>query len=134
MEDESKIELQVGRRVPLWPLFGLIFLAIVVVIGTLLLRSGRFSGLEAFPVQAYREQPLNLLGNRYVLDAQIHSQLRWEEGVGRLIAVRPDGATERVPIFVERDAAENLQVGQRYRMRIVVRDQGLIFVEDLEKY
>lgn len=100
----------------------------------MLLRSGRFSGLEEFPVGSYREQPLNLMGNRYVMAAQIDSQLLWDEEVGRLIAVRPDGEKERLAVFVGSEEGINLQVGQRYRMRVAVRDQGLIIVEDLEKY
>lgn len=134
MTDESKEVVASGGRVPLWPLFALIFLAVVVVVGTILLRSGRFSGLESFPVASYREQPLNLMGNRYVLDAQINSQLLWDEDVGRLIAVSPEGEKERLAVFVASGTGANLQVGQRYRMRVVVRDQGLIIIEDLEKY
>lgn len=123
-----------GKRVPLWPLFVLIFLAVVVVVGVMLLRSGRFGGLEEFPVDSYREQPMNLMGNSYLLSAQIDSQLRWEEEVGRLIAVRPDGTKERLPVFIDAGTGANLQVGQRYRMQVVVREHGLIIVEDLEKY
>ena len=95
---------------------------------------GDFSGLEALPVDDYLERPRNLLGNTYLISAQIDSQIEWEEGVGRILAVETEGADSRVPVFVPEGVGENLYVGQRYKMRASIRKGGLIYVEDLRKF
>ncbi len=95
---------------------------------------GNFSGLEALPVDDYVRNPGNFLGNTYSLSVQIDSQIEWEEGVGRILAVNPDGAASRIPVFVPDAVQQNLHVGQRYRMRVIIRKGGLIYVEDLRKF
>lgn len=95
---------------------------------------GQFSGLEELPVDDYLERPGDLLGNTYLISAQIDSQIDWEEGVGRILAVETEGATSRVPVFVPDSMEENLYVGQRYEMRASIRKGGLIYVEDLRKF
>jgi hypothetical protein len=95
---------------------------------------GDFSGLEALPVDDYLERPRNLLGNTYLISAQIESQIEWEEGVGRILAVDTEGADSRVPVFVPEGVGENLYVGQRYEMRASIRRGGLIYVENLRKF
>lgn len=95
---------------------------------------GEFSGLEELPVDDYLKRPGNLLGNTYVISAQIDSQIEWEEGVGRILAVEADGSTARVPVFVPDSVGENLYVGQRYKMRASIRKGGLIYVENLRKF
>ncbi|MBC2593546.1 hypothetical protein H5P28_04655 [Ruficoccus amylovorans] len=106
----------------------------VVAALLLLVRGGGFDGLENFPAQSYRSQPANLLGNEYRLSAQIHSQLEWQEGVGRLLAVVPDGESQRLPVFVPDSLGMSIHPGQRYRMKVAIRQGGLVYVEDLEKY
>jgi hypothetical protein len=93
------------------------------------------SGGEAFPVPVYLEAPDNLLGNRYSLDAEIDSQLRWQEGVGRLVAVRPleGDSSARLPLFVADSLQSNLMVAQRYRFEISVGRGGLLTVVALRK-
>jgi hypothetical protein len=95
---------------------------------------GNFSGLEALPVDAYVEKPGNFLGNTYLLSVQIDSQVEWEEGVGRILAVEAEGSTSRIPVFVPDAIEQNLHVGQRYKMRANIRKGGLIYVEDLRKF
>lgn len=95
---------------------------------------GQFSSLEELPVDDYLKRPGNLLGNTYVISAQIESQIEWEEGVGRILAVDTKGAASRVPVFVPDSVEGNLYVGQRYEMRVSIRKGGLIYVEDLRKF
>ncbi|HKK18817.1 MAG TPA: hypothetical protein VJ952_09080 [Opitutales bacterium] len=95
---------------------------------------GEFSSLEALPVDEYLKKPGNFLGNTYLISAQIDSQIKWEEGVGRILAVEAEGSSSRLPVFVPEGAGRNLYVGQRYEMRANIREGGLIYVEDLRKF
>lgn len=88
---------------------------------------------EPFPVDAYLTAPGNLQGNRYTLDAEIDSQLDWSENVGRLIAVRPIGHDQRLPVFITDSLNANLMVAQRYRFELTVRKGGLLTVTALKK-
>ncbi len=89
---------------------------------------------EPFPVATYLSSPENLQGNRYTLDAEIDAQLHWQEGTGRLIAVRPLGASEtRLPVFIGDTLDANLMVAQRYRFELTVRKGGLLYVNALNK-
>lgn len=95
---------------------------------------GGFSGLEPLPVDEYLANPGNFLGNTYLLTAQIDSQIEWEEGVGRILAIESESSKSRVPVFVPDTVVENLHVGQRYKMHVSIRKGGLIYVEDLRKF
>lgn len=95
---------------------------------------GNFSGLEVLPVNDYLQKPENFLGNTYRLTAQIDSQIEWEEGVGRILAVQSEGSSSRIPVFVPDAIEQNLHVGQRYEMRANIRNGGLIYVEELRKF
>lgn len=95
---------------------------------------GGRSDLEALPVENYLEKPRDFLGNRYVLRTQIDEQLRWEKGVGRVLAVSVEGSSARLPVFVPERAAETLHVGQRYEMEAIIEQGGLVYVEALRKY
>jgi hypothetical protein len=117
---------------PTAPLFRLLSLsACLALIAT---GCGRQSH-ETFPVSSYLEAPENLQGNRYTLDAEIETQLRWAEGTGRLLAVRPlsGGAGERLPVFIADSLNANLMVAQRYRFELTVRHGGLLHVTSLRK-
>lgn len=82
----------------------------------------------------YLQKPENFLGNTYRLTAQIDSQIEWEEGVGRILAVQSEGSSSRIPVFVPDAIEQNLHVGQRYEMRANIRNGGLIYVEELRKF
>lgn len=90
--------------------------------------------LEVFPTSAYLESPGDFLGNSYSLKAQIHSQIKWEKGVGRILAVKPEGQSTRLPVFVPEVQGNNLHVGQRFELHVLIEEGGLIYVEDLHKY
>lgn len=95
---------------------------------------GKFNGVESLPVDSYVEKPGDFLGNNYVLSVQIDEQIRWEKGVGRVLAVKLEGNNKRLPVFVPVAVGENLHVGQRYEMKAIIEKGGLIYVEALRKY
>lgn len=112
-------------------------LFVVLILCSVLLSGcgkGGYSGLEALPVDDYLEKPRNFLGNTYQVAGQIDSQIEWEEGLGRILAVEAAGAASRIPVFVPDAVEQNLYVGQRYNMRVNIRKGGLIYVEDLRKF
>ncbi|MEI6861921.1 MAG: hypothetical protein WCL04_06680 [Verrucomicrobiota bacterium] len=88
---------------------------------------------EPLPVADYRSTPGNLNGNHYVLEAEVDSQLRGQEGVGRLISVRPLNEKGRLAVFVPDTLKANLIPTQRYRFDIAVRTGGLLYVSQLKK-
>lgn len=95
---------------------------------------GPRSDLEILPINNYLQKPGDFLGNRYVLRAQINEQLKWEKGLGRVLAVVVEGSDTRLPIFVPESVGENLHVGQRYEVEVIIEQGGLIYVEALRKY
>lgn len=92
------------------------------------------SDLESLPVDSYLEKPSDFLGNRYLLRTQIDEQLRWEKGLGRVLAVSVEGSAARLPVFVPEGVGQTLHVGQRYEMEAVIEQGGLVYVEALRKY
>ncbi len=120
-----------GKALP----FVLAAAAVLVLAGlVLLMKGGDFSKLEPFPASQFLDGPTDFLGNQYQLQAQIDSQLKWEKGIGRLLAVVPEGGRSRLPVFVPSEIGENLHVGQRYEMRVRIDDGGLVYVENLRKF
>ena len=92
------------------------------------------SNLELLPIETYLQKPGDFLGNRYVLRVQIEEQLKWEKGLGRVLAVVAEGSNARLPVFVSESAGDNLHVGQRYELQAIIEKGGLIYVEALQKY
>jgi hypothetical protein len=92
------------------------------------------SDLEVLPVDTYLQKPGDFLGNRYMLRVQINEQLKWEKGLGRVLAVVAEGSNARLPVFVAESAGNNLHVGQRYELQAIIEKGGLIYVEALQKY
>ena len=86
------------------------------------------------PIENYVKKPGDFLGNSYVLRAQIDEQIKWEKGLGRVLAVVIEGSDIRLPISVPEGVTDNLHVGQRYEMQITIEKGGLIYVEALRKY
>ena len=92
------------------------------------------SDLELLPIDTYLQKPGDFLGNRYMLRVQIDEQLKWEKGLGRVLAVVAEGSEARLPVFVSESAGDNLHVGQRYELQAIIEQGGLIYVEALQKY
>ena len=95
---------------------------------------GKSSDLELMPIDTYLRKPGDFLGNRYMLRVQIDEQLKWEKGLGRVLAVVAEGSEARLPVFVPESAGDNLHVGQRYKLQAIIEKGGLIYVEALQKY
>ena len=95
---------------------------------------GKSSDLELLPIDTYLQKPGDFLGNRYMLRVQIDEQLKWEKGLGRVLAVLVEGSDARLPVFVSESAGDNLHVGQRYELQAIIEKGGLIYVEALQKY
>ena len=108
------------------------------LLGGMLLSSscgdGKSSDLELLPIDTYLQKPGDFLGNRYMLRVQIDEQLKWEKGLGRVLAVVAEGNDARLPVFVSESAGDNLHVGQRYELQAIIEKGGLIYVEALQKY
>ena len=117
-------------------LAGLAFL-LSLLVGMLLFSScggGKSPDFEQLPIDTYLQKPSDFLGNRYMLRVQIDEQLKWEKGLGRVLAVVAEGSEARLPVFVSESAGDNLHVGQRYELQAIIEKGGLIYVEALQKY
>ena len=108
--------------------------ALSFLVACILSGCGKTSNLPEFEVDAYVSNPGNLTGNRYALIGNIDAHLEFEEGVGRLVSVRPNDGDPRLPVFIHDNLRTNVHVGQRYVFEVVVRKGGLIYVETMEKY
>lgn len=111
---------------------GVVILIVLALFAVIRLTSA--PKLESLPVEGYLDSPGDFLGNRYSLKAQINSQIKWEKGLGRILAVRPEGAKSRLPVFVPDESGRNLHVGQRFDLQVLIEEGGLIYVEALRKY
>lgn len=113
----------------------LIPLGVMLAAGVFIFARNRMHhALEPLDVAAYHHSSADLRGNHYSLDAQIDSQLEWNEGFGRLLAVKPVNGGERLSVFVPDTVSSDVRAGQRYHLDVVIKDMGLIQVEALQKY
>lgn len=112
-----------------------ITLGVAYVAHRLLNQTGGLSGMDSLPVLEFKQNPTNFIGNRYALAVQIDSQLAWREGVGRILAVTPiDDSSLAIPVFLPDALEETLHVGQRYHLRLRVDKEGLIVIDELQRY
>ncbi|MGB0258346.1 MAG: hypothetical protein ACPGES_06840 [Coraliomargarita sp.] len=122
---------QTGSALPIVIGVIVLIMAVGLYVG---MKSDGASDLEPFPAKNYLESPGDFLGNTYALNAQIDSQLRWEKGVGRVLAVKVSGESTRIPVFVPDAIGANVHKGQRYELEVLIEEGGLIYVEALRKY
>lgn len=118
-----------------------ILLALILVLAAAIavavfLQARPFAGLEPFPAEAYLEAPANFQGNRYRVEGQVQDQIAFRPGTGRLVAVAVEDGFARIPLFLPETTSgtTNLTVGQRYRFAVQVRQEGLLYVDDLAKF
>jgi len=123
-----------GKINPILIAFLIPLVVVVAAIIFVVVRKTTHNSTDQFDYAAYHNAPNNLLGNHYNLDAQVESQIRWDEGFGKLLVVKPVSGDGRLSVFVPDKLGGNLNVGQRFHMTVVIKDQGLISVESLEKY
>lgn len=107
--------------------------AVIFAIGSVFYKKSAVSRADAFPTAAYIDDSASFSGNKYVLKAQVESQLAYKADAGRLLCVRaPDGA--RVAIVVPNTVGKNIQAGQKYGFEVEVMPNGVLMVRGLEKY
>ncbi len=123
-----------GKVNPVLLAFLIPLCVIVAAVVFMVMRNRLHHSLEPLDVAAYHRAAADLRGNHYSLDAQIDSQLEWNEGFGRLLAVKPVNGGERLSVFVPESVASDVRAGQRYHMNVVIKELGLIQVEELDKY
>jgi hypothetical protein len=86
-------------------------------------------------MEAYYSSPNELQGNHYNLDVQIESQLRVDDGFGRYLVVKTlDGTGGNLSVLLPDSVQAEFNSGQRFHMQVVIKDKGLIQVEDMSKY
>jgi hypothetical protein len=106
--------------------------AVALAAVLLALAAGGCSRGEAFPVADYLKTPANLSGNRYVLEAEVDSQIKSKEGVGRVVVVKPLREKGRLALVIPDSLGANLSPTQHYRFSVSVRPDAL-YVSKLEK-
>jgi hypothetical protein len=123
-----------GKLNPVLIAFLIPLVVIIAAVVLIVLRNRLHHSLETFNVSTYQHSPNDLAGNHYNLDAQIDAQLKWDEGFGRILSVKPLDGSGRLSVFVPDQVGSDLRVGQRFHMSIEVKDKGLIQVEALDKF
>jgi len=123
-----------GKINPVLLAFLIPLVVIIAAVVLIVLRNHFHHSLEALNVAAYQRSPNDLAGNHYNLDAQIDAQLKWDEGFGRIVSVKPLDGSGRLSVFVPDQLGSDLRVGQRFHLSVIVKDKGLIQVEALDKY
>ena len=124
---------QPGKINPVFVAFLIPLIVIVTAAIFMVVRTRLHHSLEPLVVATFLHSPNELQGNHYELDAQIESQLRWDEGFGRLLKVKAVNSGDHLSVLVPDALGGDFNSGQRFHLKVVVKD-GLIHVEDLEKY
>ncbi len=123
-----------GKINPVLMAFLIPLAVIIAAVVLIVLRNHFHHARETLNVAAYQHSPNDLAGNHYNLDAQIDAQLKWDEGFGRILSVKPLDGSGRLSVFVPDQLGSDLRVGQRFHMSVMVKDKGLIQVEALDKF
>lgn len=103
--------------------------AAVVLFAAVVLISRRSSVGDGapFPYAAYMRDAESLRGNAYVIAAQIDSRLAYSEGAGGVYVVKLlDASGGRLPVFVPESVQRDIDVGQRFDIRVSVRRDRLV--------
>ena len=124
-----------GKVSPL--VFAFAIPAVVLVFAVIVIVSrggGKFGGLAPFPYDTYLRDSETIRGNSYLIRGEIDRRLGAADGKGSVIAVKllDDGGKGRVPVFVPEKSGRNIEVGQRFNIRVTVRST-MIVAEEMEK-
>jgi len=123
-----------GKINPVLIAFLIPLVVILAAVVFMLVRNRLHHAPEPFDLAVYNRSSNDLQGNQYSLDASIDSQLRWDEGFGRYLAVKLVNGSGRVAVFVPESVASDVRVNQRYHIKVIVKEAGLIQAEEMEKY
>lgn len=110
------------------------FVAAAFVVVAEMQRNSLPSG-GSFPAAEYFEAPKSFAGNAYRFNAQIDSQLAYNEKTGRILLVRIlDGNGGGLPVFVPAGVKNfNPMAGQKYLFRVKISNDGTLILTSFEK-
>lgn len=108
--------------------------AIVASLAFIYFNKSTMSSREPFSYTAYMSSPQNFAGNRYMIKAQIESQLTQIDGKGRVLSVRDYENNPRFAIFFPDSLNQNIGTNQRYMFDVVIGNGGEIIVESMRKF
>ncbi len=96
--------------------------------------SDPYRTLAPLDVGSYLENSNSLRQNVYKLDCTVDNQLASSREAGRLISVQTDPGGDILPVLVPAKLNDvNIQKGQRFFLRIIVGEKGILQVEDIRK-
>lgn len=95
--------------------------------------SEAFRRAAPLDVSSYVSGANSLRGNAYKLEGEMAGLLAWSP-TGRLMAVEMEDGRKRVPVLLPSEHnALDIQKGMKFRLLLVVDDQGLLRVSKLAK-
>jgi len=96
--------------------------------------SDPYRTLTPLDVSSYLENSSSMRQNVYKLDCTVDNQLASSRQAGRLISVETDPGGDILPVLVPAKLNDvNIQKGQRFFLRIIVGEKGILQVEDIRK-
>lgn len=135
------LKKQQTRRSGLW--IGLLILALLITAGGVAWyflgghreqRASAQAHYNDFTVAAYLANPPSLAGNRYQARMRVDSQLGSSQDSGRLLVFKEMDSDKPLAVLVPASLDKiNLEKGQLLQVRFLIRDGGLIYVEDIQK-
>ena len=122
---------------PLWTLGAVLAIIAASITGGYFLYSfvsDPYRTLKPLDVGSYLENSNSLRQNVYKLDCTVDNQLASSREAGRLISVEADPGGDILPVLVPARLNDvNIQKGQRFFLRIIVGEKGILQVEDIRK-
>ena len=122
---------------PLWTFGAVAAIVIASLAGGYFLYgyvSDPYRTLTPLDVSGYLENSSSLRQNVYKLDCTVDNQLASSREAGRLISVETDPGGDILPVLVPAKLNNvNIQKGQRFFLRIIVDEKGVLEVEDIRK-
>jgi len=97
---------------------------------------GQYRTVETLDPESYYENANNLKGNTYRVEGWIGNSLGWNPGKGRLFSIVTQSQNKDyvLPIFVPHDLQTiNIQKKQKYMVKVMVNDQGILSVLEMTK-
>ncbi|MDZ4742836.1 MAG: hypothetical protein SGI98_05385 [Verrucomicrobiota bacterium] len=87
-----------------------------------------------FSVNAFLENPASLAGNRYKAQMRVESQLGFSAETGRLLVFKEQVNQKPLAVVVPAKLDKvNLEKGQLLEVKFIIKDGGVIYVEDIQK-
>lgn len=97
---------------------------------------GQYRTVETLDPESYYESANNLKGNTYRVEGWIGNSLGWNPSKGRLFSIVTQHQNKDyvLPIFVPHDIQTiNIQKKQKYMVKVMVNDQGILSVLEMTK-